>query len=112
MDTFYVLLLIFLTHAQNSVLHAGRCRSVLESDEVRVTCLHANFTRLPSESFPNNTTNLNVRFSNLSSVVLDDLKRFPHLSGLHLLRNQLDTLPADLLEGLSSLHVLDLTGTA
>lgn len=90
--------------------HQGKCRRVLRSDEVRVICLYANFTQLPSKAFPGNTTDLNVRFSNLSSITSDDLKIFSQLRHLSLIRNQLRTLPADLLKGLSNLHILDLTG--
>lgn len=115
MNTFYLLpcvvLLSRLAHAQNVVLHPGQCRSVPLSDEVRVTCLHVNFTHLPIKSFPSNTTNLNVSYSNLSSITLDDLKLLPDLTDLSLIKNQLKTLPADLLKGLSNLQLLDLTGT-
>ncbi|XP_051732150.1 leucine-rich alpha-2-glycoprotein-like [Ctenopharyngodon idella] len=96
--------------AGGGVSHQGKCRRVLRSDEVRVICLYANFTQLPSKDFPGNTTDLNVRFSNLSSITSDDLKIFSQLRQLSLIRNQLRTLPADLLKGLSNLHILDLTG--
>lgn len=96
--------------AGGGVSHPGKCRHVLRSDEVRVICLYVNFTQLPSKAFPGNTTDLNVRFSNLSSIASDDLKIFSQLRQLSLIRNQLRTLPADLLKGLSNLHILDLTG--
>ncbi len=93
-----------------SVSHPGQCRLVFRSDEVQVICVYVNFKRLPSKAFPGNTTDLSVCFSNLSSLTSDDLKILSHLKQLSLIRNQLRTLPADLLLGLSNLHVLDLTG--
>lgn len=93
-----------------SVSHPGQCRLVFSSDEVQVICVSVNFKQLPSKAFPGNTTDLSFRFSNLSSMTSDDLKILSHLRQLSLIRNQLRTLPADLLLGLSNLHVLDLTG--
>lgn len=107
--TLTVLLSLF-PQIQSGVLHQGKCRQVLENDEVRVICLHVNFKQLPSKVFPGNTTDLRVRLSNLSSISSDDLKIFSHLRHLSLTRNQLQTTPADLLVGLSNLYVLDLTG--
>ncbi|XP_056301276.1 leucine-rich alpha-2-glycoprotein-like [Danio aesculapii] len=107
--TLAVLLSLF-SQTQGGVLHQGKCRQVFGNDEVRVICLHVNFKRLPSKVFPGNTTDLRVHFSNLSSISSDDLKIFSQLRHLSLTRNQLQTLPADLLEGLCNLYVLDLTG--
>lgn len=93
-----------------SVSHPGKCKLVFSSDEVRVICDSVTFKQLPSKDFPDNTTDLTVNLSNLSSITSDDLKILSHLSRLSLTRNQLRTLPADLLLGLSNLQVLDLTG--
>lgn len=102
-------LLSLFSQIQSGVLHQGKCGQVLENDEVRVICLHVNFKQLPSKVFPGNTTDLRVRLSNLSSISSDDLKIFSHLSHLSLTRNQLQTLPADLLVGLSNLYSMCLT---
>uniref|UniRef100_A0A672P4L0 LRRCT domain-containing protein n=1 Tax=Sinocyclocheilus grahami TaxID=75366 RepID=A0A672P4L0_SINGR len=91
---------------KQSVSHPGKCRLVFRSDEVQVICASVNFKQLPSKDFPGNTTDLSVRFSNLSSITSDDLKILSHLRQLSLIRNQLRTLPADLLLGLSNLHAL------
>lgn len=113
MYSYYFLTLAVLLRCfayTQSVSHPGKCRLVFRSDEVQVICVSVNFKQLPSKAFPGNTKDLSVRFSNLSSITSDDLKILSHLRQLSLIRNQLRTLPADLLLGLSNLQVLDLTG--
>lgn len=113
MYSYYFLILAVLHNCfanTQSVSDPGKCRLVFSSDEVQVICVSVNFKQLPSKDFPGNTTDLSVHSSNLSSITSDDLKIFSHLRRLSLIRNQLRTLPADLLLGLSNLHVLDLTG--
>ncbi|XP_073673064.1 uncharacterized protein [Garra rufa] len=115
MHSYYFITLAVLhscfAYAQ-SVSHPGKYRPVFGSDEVQVICDSVNFKTLPNKGFPGNTTDLIVYLSNLSSITSDDLKilSHDHLSRLSLTRNQLRTLPADLLLGLSNLQVLDLTG--
>ncbi|XP_030627099.1 carboxypeptidase N subunit 2 [Chanos chanos] len=82
-----------------------QCEVSYDFDAVNVICRSASFVRFPGDCFPRNTTSLTIRLTNISNVTADDSGARVTLD-----RNNLSSLPANLLQNLSKLKLLDLKG--